>query len=318
MKTTAPSQVRKQEAGSTLFFTQQLCTIVFLVAVASPSVRAAEIYAFGQQLSIPQNTASGSILARYYATPTQVCGLLECFITAVRNYPNGGNNAVAGPTITTNVSGISARLLINGQAYVTGEFSQPIKLSQPIEVQLLADGRQNLGGSLAGANTVAPNYYTLTMSNRTASQIYLGGTITPIAGTCSVPNQTVILPKGSLNKLSNVGSTIGMKNFQIQINNCPKGYNRVGYTLDPVGGTIANSPGVLPLAGGSTASGIKIRVENAQGVPATMGTSIKVDGYNKTADGSFAIPMQASYIRTDAVAKPGTVNGAMTVYLDYQ
>ncbi len=153
---------------------------------------------------------------------------------------------------------------------------------------------------------------------RNSLYIYLKGTITPIDGTCSVPGQTVKLPKTMLNRLDRIGSTAGTQSFQIQINNCPKGYNRIGYTLDPVGGVIANSPGVLPLTGGSTASGIKIRVENAQGAPATMENSITVDGYNKTAGGSFAIPMQASYIRTDVTATPGTVNGAMIVLLDYR
>lgn len=291
-----------------------------MAVAASPSARATDIhsvYAFGQQLSIPQNTASGSILARHYITPTQACGLLECTVTRLWNFPNGSGVA-PGPTITTNVSGVSTRLLINGRAYASATLSPPVKFSQPIEVQLLSDGRPNLGGSLAGS-VAAPHYYTLEMkSNDASALIYLGGTITPIPGTCSVPNQTVTLPKESLSKLGHVGSTIGMKNFQIQVNNCPKGYNRVGYTLEPVGGTIANSPGVLPLASGSTASGVKIRVENAQGAPATLGTSITVDGYNKAAGGSFAIPMQASYIRTDTVATPGTVNGAMTVLLDYR
>ncbi len=148
--------------------------------------------------------------------------------------------------------------------------------------------------------------------------IYLGGTITPIPGTCSVPNQTVTLPKESLNKLVNVGSTIGIKNFQIKINNCPKGYNRIGYQLEPVGGVIENAPGVLPLTGGSTASGVKIQLADNKGEPATLGSSLKVDAYNKATGGSYAIPMQASYIRTGSTATPGTVNGALNVLLDYQ
>ncbi|WP_223265584.1 fimbrial protein [Pseudomonas chlororaphis] len=284
-----------------------------MALAASPSAKAAkyDTYAFGQQLSIPQNTSSGIILARHYITPMQVCGQSQCSITSVSYYPNGGSSG-SGPTITTNVSGISTRLLINGQAS-----SLPTTLRQPLEVQLLSDGRPNLGGSLAGALPLAPYYYRLSTAGDYA-YIYLGGTITPIAGTCSVPSQTVTLPSTMLNKLGQVGSTAGTKNFQIQINNCPRGYNRIGYLLDPVGGVIANSPGVLPLAGGSTASGIKIRVENVQGAPATMGSSIKVDGYRKETGGSYAIPMQASYIRTDVTATPGTVKGALNVLLDYQ
>ncbi|WP_397431492.1 fimbrial protein [Pseudomonas chlororaphis] len=291
-----------------------------MAAVASPSAKADIILsAFGQQLSIPKDTASGTILARHYITPQQLCYQSRCDTKYLWAYPNGksGGSTSSATTITTTVSGISVRLLINGKAYGTGPMEQ---LSQPIELQLVRDDRPNLGGSLD--DVPYNDYYYIIRYDMTTVQFHpsvkLKGTITSINGTCSVPSQTVKLPKTLINRLDRIGSTAGTQNFQLRINDCPKGYNRIGYTLDPVGGTIANSPGVLPLASGSTASGMKIRVENAQGVPATMGTSIKVDGYNKAADGSFAIPMQASYIRTDTVATPGTVNGTMTVLLDYR
>ncbi|WIE52606.1 fimbrial protein [Pseudomonas sp. GM17] len=310
MKTTA------ERIFSAIFIVPQLCVIAFTALAVSPAAKAADVTAFGLDLSIPKNTASGTILARHYITPQQTCGQSKCTVTKVNAYPSGGATGSTSPIMTTNVSGISTRLLINGTAY--GSSYPEVAFTQPIEVQLLSDGRQNLGGSLAGAHA-SPYYYSLnTQEAGTRLAIYLRGTITPIDGTCSVPNQTVKLPKTLLNRLDRIGSTAGTQSFQIQINNCPKGYNRIGYTLDPVGGVIANSPGVLPLTGGSSASGIKIRVENAQGAPATLGTSVAVDGYNKTAGGSFAIPMQASYIRTDVTATPGTVNGAMTVFLDYR
>ncbi|AZD36495.1 hypothetical protein C4K22_3754 [Pseudomonas chlororaphis subsp. aurantiaca] len=306
MKTTAPPSKGSRK---------QYSVIAFMALAVSPSAKA-DVTAFGQELSIPKNTASGTIVARHYITPSQVCGQSKCTVSSILAYPNGDGTDSGATIITTNVSGISTRLLINGIAY--GSSYPRVAFTQPIELQLLGDGRENKGGSLAGIHS-SPYYFELATAESIARfKIYLRGTITPIDGTCSVPNQTVKLPKTLLNRLERIGSTAGTQSFQMQINNCPKGYNRIGYTLDPVGGAIANSPGVLPLAGGSTASGIKIRVENAQGAPATMGTSITVDGYNKAAGGSFAIPMQASYIRTDTVAKPGTVNGAMTVFLDYR
>ncbi|MGY4817606.1 fimbrial protein [Pseudomonas chlororaphis subsp. piscium] len=312
---------RKQEAGSrkhysATFIAQQLCVIAFMALAASPSASALD--AFGQALSIPKNTAAGTILARHYITPREVCGESKCTVKSITVFPNGGGSSSTETVITTNVSGISTSLLINGKAYGSSYPYPLVEFTRPIEVQLLSDGRPNLGGSLAGIHS-RPGYYTVTTEERSYNlEVYLKGTITPIDGTCSVPSQTVKLPTTLLNRLDSIGSTAGTQSFQIKINNCPRGYNRVGYTLDPAGGVIENSPGVLPLAGGSTASGIKIRVENAQGAPATMGSSITVDGYRKAVGGSFAIPMQASYIRTDTVAKPGTVKGAMTVLMDYR
>lgn len=319
MTTTANNATR---AGRVRARCMTMLLALAAAGAATPSAWAIDVYAFGQALSIPKNTASGTVLARHYITPMQACGQSKCTVTSLYNYPNGGGSVGTGPTITTNVSGVSGvstRLLINGQAYATGvPLATLIEFTQPLEVQLLGDGRTNTGGSLAGTHTANPFYYMLEMTGGATLRIYLKGTITPIDGTCSVPAQTVTLPNASLNKFGDVGSTLGTQSFQIRINNCPKGYNRIGYMLAPRGGAIANAPGVLPLTAGSTASGVKIRVADDKGVPAAFDISTKVDAYNKGTGGSYAIPMQASYIKTEATIRPGTVNGAMTVLLDYQ
>ncbi|KVD59345.1 fimbrial protein [Burkholderia ubonensis] len=313
------------------YVARRLSAIALMVAAvavtASPAKAETRINAFAQQISIPKNLASGTILARYSLTPWQVCGQEICRLLGVVNYANG-NSKVKGPTVTTNVSGVLARMLLDGQAYETNEAygktgrttgAGGISFAQSLEVQLLADGRPITGGTLGGS---WDTYFYLPFAglgnSRPAARFILAGTITAIDGTCSVPAQTVKLPNAQLSKFGDVGSTLGTQSFQIRVDNCPKGYNRVGYALDPRGGVIANAPGVLPLTDGSTASGVKIRLADDKGVPAVFGTSIKIDAYNKATGGSYAIPMQASYIKTDATVKPGTVNGAMTVLLDYQ
>ncbi|MGY4818024.1 fimbrial protein [Pseudomonas chlororaphis subsp. piscium] len=295
-----------------------LSAIVFTIIVASPSANAANIYitAFGLKLSIPENSASGKILAREYITPMQACGQNECYLKHFTNlFPKIGSWGT-GSIIPTYIQGISTRLLINGQTYETQAFNPYLKFSQPLEVQLLSDGRPNLGGSLDG-DAWTSTFFLLQMVESDLS-IQLKGKVTPISGTCSVRNQTVTLPKTVLGGLGQVGSTAGAKSFQIQINNCPRGYNQIGYTLEPVGGIIENMPGVLPLTAGSTAHGVKIQILDDKGRPATMGTSITLDAYRPTVGGSYAIPMQASYIRTDATATPGTVKGALNVLMDYR
>ncbi|QCP54835.1 type 1 fimbrial protein [Trinickia violacea] len=298
-----------------------MALLAAVVAGAVPLSAWAQNYysadAFGQQISIPKSVASGTVLARHYITPIQACGQTKCTATSFNNFPNGGSLGT-GPTITTNVSGVSTRLLINGQMYATGTFATPIEFTQPLEVQLLSDGRTNTGGSLAGEMVGSPFYFSFRYSNGDLLRVYLGGRITPIDGTCSVPAQTVTLLDATLKQFGDVGSTVGTQSFQIRINNCPQGYNRVGYTLNPTGGVIANAPGVLPLTAGSTARGVKIRVADNKGVPAIFGTSINVVDYNKATGGSYTIPMEVSYVKTDATIQSGTVNGAMTVLLDYQ
>ncbi|KWK00435.1 hypothetical protein WM11_19975 [Burkholderia ubonensis] len=308
---------------------RRLHAIAFMVAAAaataSPASAQTRINAFGQQISLPRSAAKGTILARYYIAPTQVCHGKTCAMSSFFNFINGGSQLGVTATIPTNVSGVSTRLLINGQAYEPDRYKiydPPIVINQPLEVQLVRGSGVMSSGDLTGLAAWSSEYFTIFTKADDASidsiHISLLGTITTIDGTCSVPAQTVKLPNAPLSKFRDVGSTLGTQSFQIRVDNCPKGYNRVGYALDPRGGVIANAPGVLPLTDGSTASGVKIRLADDKGVPAVFGTSIKIDAYNKATGGSYAIPMQASYIKTDATVKPGTVNGAMTVLLDYQ
>ncbi|WP_410967884.1 hypothetical protein, partial [Salmonella sp. SAL04281] len=63
------------------------------------------------------------------------------------------------------------------------------------------------------------------------------------------------------------------------------GYNRVGYSLQAVGGAVAEGSGVLPRLAGSTATGVSIRVTDEAGVPLRMGLSLPVTAYDKNTAG---------------------------------
>lgn len=294
-----------------------MLVVAGIVMAASPAAWAAfiTVYAFGQDISVPQHLPSGNVISRYYITPMQACGKATCTFKGINNYPAGGGSSGAGPIISTTVTGVSAQLLINGKGYKTG--SHPLEqFSNSIEVQLLSNGQPVQSGSFGGTW-----YFTVfTTEVPDGARIYLSpaGKVTAIAGTCSTPNQTVTLPSARPSQFSGIGSTAGAKRFQLRVDSCPRGYNRVGYLLNPVGGAVARSPGVLPLGSGSSAKGVQIRVADDKGVAATFDTSIRVDAYDKATGGSYAIPMQASYIQTAAAITPGTVSGAMMVLLDYQ
>lgn len=287
-------------------------------------------YAFGQQeIALPKNSAPGVVVAREYYTPMQLCGRPVCNVVAIANFISGsGGVKVPGPIVQTKVSGISTRILIDGQEYQSQVFRNGsydgLTMTRGVEVQLLSDGRPNTGGVLGELNQWS-SYSAISVDpgkpsspNNYWQYFNLIARVIPIDGTCSVPNQTVTLAPAMLKKFGDVGSTVGTTGFQIRVNSCPKGYNRVGYSLFPVGGTIANAPGVLPLGTGSTAKGVQIRVENPSGTPAAFQISSSVPGYNKATGGSYLIPLQASYIKTGPAVEIGDVKGAMTVLLDYQ
>ena len=213
------------------------------------------------------------------------------------------------------------QVLVNGEPQTRMRGESPVTFSSPIEVQLI---RNNYGspwfGTGAAKGDVAFWFFTKTMTGTEVNQNYirLKTSLTVIEGTCSVPSQTVELPSTRARSLTGIGTTAGERSFQIQINNCPKGYNKVLYRLKPVGDTLEKSPGVLPLSPDSTAKGVKIKVTGTAGAAAVFDTSIQMDDYNKATGDSFSIPMRVSYVQTEANVRPGTVNGAMSVLMEYQ
>ncbi|MCA7936099.1 fimbrial protein [Burkholderia cepacia] len=290
---------------------------VAALAWFSPAAQAANVTAFGSQISIPKTNTSGTVLSRYYITPQQACRKTQCTFTNAKLFPRGGLGTATGPVIGTNVTGITTRVLVNGEP-VSGRAYPNVIVNRPIEVQLLSNGATVAPGSLAGSFD-PPEYFQLTFAEDIyALAIALAGQVTPIAGTCSVPNQTVTLPFMPIQRFSGVGTTMGHTSFAIRLNNCPAGYNRVGYMVTPLGGAEPNLPGVLPLRSGSTAEGFRIKLTNGSDVPVAFDTSTKVTDYSKSTGGSYSIPLVASYLQTDAATKVGKLDSAIQVLLDYQ
>lgn len=284
-------------------------------------VAAAHFVAFSGSYALPGSLAKGTVVARRFYTPEQLCGEAQCRLFQFKLITMGAVDITSGTTVSTRLSGLSMQVFVNGkpQTLIDKWKDAPIEFSTLVEVQLVKDPYVEISSSTAKELTHVW-FFTKTMKDNTEIVNYfrLGdSTLTKIEGTCSVPNQTVELPSTFGRKLGGIGSTAGVRDFNIKINGCPKGYNRVGYTLEPMGGVV-DTPGVLPLATDSTAKGVKIRLTGRDGLAAKFGTSIKVDDYDKATGGSYMIPMQASYIQTDAAVTPGTVKGAISLRLDYQ
>ena len=82
------------------------------------------------------------------------------------------------------------------------------------------------------------------------------------------------------------------------MNNCPAGYNRIGYQLSPLDDVVAGTPGTMQLRPDATASGIGIHIADAAtGQPLTLQKSHTVTSYNPATGGSSLWPRSrmASY-----------------------
>lgn len=133
-----------------------------------------------------------------------------------------------------------------------------------------------------------------------------------------MPNQSIHLTPAQLTGFKGIGTTAGKHAFNINLENCPAGLNRVGHLLTAVGGEVGGIRGALKPTAGSTATGVAIKLTDASDAPATFGTSLPVISYDKAVGGTVSVPMNASYVQTGATVSSGTVKGAVQVLLDYQ
>lgn len=289
------------------------------IALVPATVRAAQLYAFGQSsITVPSVAAVGTVVAREYYTPQQICGKNACEVIDMKLKPQGGSNDAPGPDIGTNVSGLSTRLLFDG-APVSSSTRTTIR--QSVEVQLFRNDQTPENGSLKPGWL---NFYFAISTKagfldpNKGSNIYLTATVKFINGTCSVSDQTVMLPDVSQAKFSGVGSTLGTTGFQVRLSNCPAGFNRVGYQITPLNGAVDGLPGTLRLRPDSTATNIGIQIGDVTtGLPLLLSRSRMVTNYRPDIGGSATISLNAAYIQTDAAIRGGSVNAGAQILLDY-
>jgi len=294
-------------------------TFLLACAAFATDATAASLYAFGQAtVSSPSNATSGTIVARYYFTPQDVCGASTCQITGIPMYSKGSVwGGTSGPDLETNVSGLSTRILIDGEVAVS---STKGTLRNTVEVQLFRDSRQPRDGSLNSGSF--NGYYLINYKSGILGQtstVFLDAKVSFINGTCSIPDQTVTLPPVQRRAFNGVGSTAGATDFQVQLNNCPAGYNRIGYQLASLDGVVVGMPSGMPLRPDATATGVGIQIADAAtGQPLALRKSHTVTNYNRATGGSPSIPLRASYLQTGAKIGGGSVHAAAQVLLDYQ
>ncbi|MGO4152624.1 fimbrial protein [Cupriavidus sp. YAF13] len=311
--------------------------LVFVVLISPKAFALDAVTAFGTTLNLPATLPTGTVISRYTIPLSQLCSSSSCKINAISLWPYGGISPATGPLIATNVSGISTRLLVNGQPITAFnvKWGSEITVNSPLEVQLVRDDRPLAAGSLAGQAGGNPSYFYVCTVTRWVNDgdmcmvtpntyglaIALAATVKLVNGTCSTPDQSVALPGMVLHKLKGVGSTgdqSGTKGFELRFNNCPPGFARVGYTLTPIGGTAPAFAGALPVSGGSTAKGVAIQITGANGTPATFNQRQPLSAYSTSTGGTYSIPMMARYVQTEATVTPGTISGMMSVLVDYQ
>lgn len=142
------------------------------------------------------------------------------------------------------------------------------------------------------------------------------GPIDFIVPTCQTRDVDVMLGEVYMGKFSGIGSEAGARDFAITLDNCPAGFNKITYRLDPVNEVLDANKGLVRIDKGSgNASGIAIRVQG-RGSTLRFGTEQELSSYNGS-KGSYDIPLSASYYQTGPIT-PGTANASLEFRISYQ
>ena len=195
---------------------------------------AANLYAFGgRDIAVP------SILPETSRRATRSlpcnCAASPAAISSASLYNKGSVwDPIDGPDLNTNVPGLSVRLLLDGipaSSRFKGIFSQIA------EVQLFRNSTPLSDGQFASG--AFNSYFLITYKDGLiasgTSSIRLTGSVTTINATCQVADQTVKLQSIAAARLNGVGTYAAVTPFNLVVAGCPRGYNRVGYSLQAVG-----------------------------------------------------------------------------------
>ncbi|EIX9395340.1 TPA: fimbrial protein [Pseudomonas aeruginosa] len=214
----------------------------------------------------------------------------------------------------------SASNFVNVQNISLGRDSDsPATLGAEIMVQLIKIGPILPGSRLnstavAKATSYVYNIFGTPVPDLSAN-IFLPS-INFLVPTCQTRDVNVNLGDIYLGKFQGVGSEAGKQDFDIRLENCPGGFSKILYRLDPINETIDSDKGIIQIDKGSdAAAGIAVRIVSRDS-KLKLGTQQQIPSYVGE-KGTYSIPFTASYYQTGAIT-PGTANASLEFTIEYQ
>ncbi|MBF8792093.1 fimbrial protein [Pseudomonas monteilii] len=195
----------------------------------------------------------------------------------------------------------------------------PATLGVALAVRLIKIG-PILPGTQLNRTEVAVAYSSVqSISGASNPDLFTYISIPPInfiVPTCTVNDTNVRLDDVYIGQFNGTGSEIGNKDFNLVLHNCPGGFSKITYQLDPVNEIIDVNKGLLQIDQGTgSATGVAIRIKGKED-PLVFGTTQTLKNYmgNK---GTYNIPLSASYYQTGAIT-PGATNALLELTIGYQ
>ena len=119
-----------------------------------------------------------------------------------------------------------------------------------------------------------------------------------------------------LNELTNSGSTPRTVKFDIGLNQCQTGIQKVTYSLNATSQVIDQLNGIVALNSSSTAKGIGLKLMDDTGRPIKLGATYPFSEFS-TSSTSFKIPLSAAYYRLAGQLEAGSANASVTFTVNY-
>ncbi|UWF51515.1 type 1 fimbrial protein [Pseudomonas sp. N3-W] len=137
------------------------------------------------------------------------------------------------------------------------------------------------------------------------------------SASCQTPDVTVQMGEDyQLQDFSKVGNAPRTIKFNIELNECQTGIQKVTYSLRATSQVIDQKNGVMALNTTSTAKGIGLKLMNDAGQPIDLGTTYSLNGFNANGT-NFKIPLSAAYYRLADKLEAGTANASATFTVNY-
>jgi type 1 fimbria pilin len=138
------------------------------------------------------------------------------------------------------------------------------------------------------------------------------------AASCQTPSVPVAMGDDyQLWEFRDAGATPRTIRFNIGLNQCQTGINKVTYSLKATTSVIDAAKGVVALNGGSTAKGIGLQLMDDAGQPIAFDTTYTFSGFTTTG-ANFKIPLSASYYRLPTGnVEAGSANTEVTFIVNY-
>ena len=168
-------------------------------------------------------------------------------------------------------------------------------------------------GTVIGPFTVGVIKYGTLISHN----VTMTGSLIISASSCKTPDVSVNMGDYVASEVTGSRGHTQPVNFDIALNECPDGINRVTYSLQANTPVIDGENGLVSLDGASGAKGVGLRIMDGDGAPLALDKVHVFDAYDERG-GDFKIPLSAAYIRLDDQELGfGTANTSMTFTMSY-